>query len=44
MRALDIIAALALAAGFGAACALPYPYSALALVPGLIAGLFTIGR
>ena len=44
MRAIDVIATIALAAGFGAACALPHPYSALALVPGLIAAAFTIGK
>ncbi len=40
-------AALALgliAAGFGAALALPPSWGALALVPGLVAALFTIGR
>lgn len=44
MRAIDIIATIALAAGFGAALALPHPYSALALVPGLVLAFFLIGE
>lgn len=42
MRAL--LALTLLAAGAGAALALPPLYGALALVPGLIAALFTIGQ
>ena len=42
MRAL--LALTLMAAGIGAALALPPLWGALALVPGLIAGLFTIGR
>ena len=42
MRAL--IALTLLAAGIGAALVLPPFYGALALVPGLVAALFTIGR
>jgi hypothetical protein len=42
MRALFALALLA--AGTGAALALPPLYGALALAPGLIAALFTIGR
>lgn len=41
MRALLALALLA--AGFGAALALPPLWGALALVPGLTAALFTIG-
>lgn len=43
MRTLDILSALALAAGFGAAVALPYPYGAIALIPGLVLAVLTIG-
>lgn len=46
MKPSNIRAALALgliAAGFGAALALPHPFGALSLVPGLVAALFTIG-
>ena len=42
MRAL--LALTLMAAGVGAALALPDRLAAVALVPGLIAGLFTIGR
>ena len=42
MRAL--LALTLLAAGVGAALALPPLYGALALVPGLTAALFSIGR
>lgn len=42
MRAL--LALTLLAAGTGAALALPPLYGALALAPGLIAALFTIGK
>jgi hypothetical protein len=39
-----LLALTLLAAGVGAALALPPLYGALALVPGLIAALFSIGR
>ena len=42
MRALFALALIA--AGVGAALALPPLWGALALVPGLIAALFTIGK
>lgn len=42
MRAL--FALVLMAAGIGAAFALPDRLAAVALVPGLIAALFTIGR
>ena len=42
MRAL--IALILIAAGIGAALALPDRLAAVALVPGLIAALFTIGK
>jgi hypothetical protein len=38
-----LLALIALAAGTGAALALPYPWGALALAPGLILALATIG-
>lgn len=38
-----LLALIALAAGVGAALALPYPLGALALAPGLILALVTIG-
>ena len=42
MRAL--FALILMAAGVGAALALPDRIAAVALVPGLVAALFTIGR
>ena len=42
MRAL--IALILIAAGIGAALALPDRLAAVALVPGLVAALFSIGR
>lgn len=42
MRA--FLALALIAAGFGAALALPPLYGALALAPGLVVALFTIGR
>jgi len=42
MRAL--FALTLMAAGIGAALALPPLWGALALVPGLVAALFTVGR
>ena len=42
MRAL--LALVLIAAGIGAALALPDRLAAVALVPGLIAALFTIGK
>lgn len=42
MRALFALALMA--AGVGAALALPDRLAAVALVPGLVAALFTIGR
>ena len=42
MRALFALALLA--AGVGAALALPDRLAAVALVPGLVAALFTVGR
>lgn len=42
MRAL--FALILIAAGIGAALALPDRLAAVALVPGLVAALFTVGR
>ena len=42
MRALFALALLS--AGIGAALALPVRLAAVALVPGLVAALFTVGR
>lgn len=42
MRALFALALIA--AGIGAALALPDRLAAVALVPGLVAALFTVGR
>lgn len=41
---LTLIAFVAMAAGWGAALALPAPQGALALIPGLILAVCVIGR